>query len=144
MKVGGIRPLDEIEHLVLPGAAGELFKSLLGDERHLDVSPCGKLNKSVAKAGLKTMQGEGFALLATHYWLLICGVQAEGQHPRASVAVKHQVLIGLDRKDRQLLRSTQENDSMESAMAQLGGIHLEANPCQGGTEAQSRIKSNLH
>ena len=95
MKVGGIRPLDEIEHLVLPGVAGELFKSLLGDERHLDVSPCGKLNKSVAQAGLKTMQGEGLALLATHHWLLICGVQAEGQHPRASVPVKHKVLIGL-------------------------------------------------
>ena len=58
--------------------------------------------------------------------------------------MKHQVLIGLDRKDRQLLRSTQANDSMESAMAQLGGIHLEANPFQGGAEAQSRMKSNLH
>ena len=89
------------------------------------------------------MQGEGLALLATHHWLLICGVQAEGQHPRASVAVKHQVLIGLDRKDRQLLRSTQAKVSMESAMAQFGGIHLEANPLQGGAEAQSRMKSNL-
>ena len=51
--------MDEIEHLVLPGAAGELFKSLLGDERHLDVSPCGKLNKSVAQAGLKTSREKG-------------------------------------------------------------------------------------
>ena len=114
------------------------------DEGKLDVGPCGKLNKSVAQAGLKTMQGEGLALLATHHWLLICGVQAEGQHPRASVAVKHQVLIGLDRKDRQPLRSTQANDSTESAMAQLSGIHLEANLSQGGAEAQSRMKNNLY
>ena len=76
--------------------------------------------------------------------MLIGDVQAEGQHPRASVAVKHQVLIGLDRQDRQLLRSTQANDSIDSAMAQLGGIHLETNPFQGGAEAQSRMKSNLY
>ena len=76
--------------------------------------------------------------------MLIGDVQAEGQHPRASVAVKHQVLIGLDRQDRQLLRSTQANDSMESATAQLGNIYLEANPLQGGAKDLSRMKGNFH
>ena len=76
--------------------------------------------------------------------MLIGDVQAEGQHPRASVAVKHQVLIGLDRQDLQLLRSTQANDSMESAIAQLGNIYLEANPLQGGVNAQNLMKGNFH
>jgi hypothetical protein len=53
-------------------------------------------------------------------------------------------LIGLDRQDRQLLRSTQANDAMESAAAQLGDTHLEANPLQGRAKGRSRIKSNLH
>ena len=57
--------------------------------------------------------------------------------------MKYQVLIGLDRQDRQLIRSTQENDSMKSATAQLGYTYLEANSLQGGAKAQSRMKSNL-
>ena len=90
------------------------------------------------------MQGALLCFFSANHWMLIGDVQAEGQHPRASAAVKDQVLIGLDRQDLQLLRSTQAKDSMESATAQLGSIHLEANPFQGGAEAQSRMKSNLH
>ena len=86
---------------------------------------------------MEPMQGALMRFFSANHWLLIGDVQGEGQNPRPSVAVKHQVLIGLDRQDRQLLRSTQANDSMESAMAQLGGINLEANPFQGGAEAQA-------
>ena len=56
MEVGGVGPVDHLERLVITGGGGELFKSCLGDEGNLDVGPCRKLNKSVAQAGLKTMQ----------------------------------------------------------------------------------------
>ena len=79
-----------------------------------------------------------------NHWMLIGDVQAERQPPWESVAVKYQVLIGLDRQDRHLLRSIQAKDSIKSATAQLGDTCLEANPLQGGgTKAQSRMKSNL-
>ena len=93
---------------------------------------------------MESMQGALMRFFSANHWLLVGDVQAEGQDPRPSVAVKHQVLIGLDRQDRQLLRSTQANDALESAAAQLGDTHLEANPFQGRAKAQSRIKSNLH
>ena len=48
--------MDYLERLVKTGGGGELFKSCLGGEGNLDVGPCRKLNKSVAQAGLKTMQ----------------------------------------------------------------------------------------
>ena len=54
VEVGGVGPVDHLERLVITG--GELFKSCLGDEGNLDVGSCRKLNKSVAQAGLKTMQ----------------------------------------------------------------------------------------
>ena len=58
VEVGGVGPVDHLEGLVITGGGGggELFKSLLGDEGNLDVGPCRKLNKSVAQAGMKTMQ----------------------------------------------------------------------------------------
>ena len=126
--------MDEIEHLVLAGAARELFKPRLGDERHLDVSACGKLNKSVAQAGVKTMQGALLRLFAANYRILIGGVHAERQHPRPSVAVKHQVLIGLDREHRQLLRAAELKDAIESTLAHLSHIHLEADSSKGRAE----------
>ena len=95
--------MDHLQRLVIAGGGGELFKPCLGDERNLDVGPCGELEKSVAQPCVKTMQGAGCCFLPTHHRSLIGGVQADGQHPRTSVAVKHQVLIGLDRKHRQLL-----------------------------------------
>ena len=57
--------MDYLERLVITG--GELFKSCLGDEGNLDVGPCRKLNKSVAQAGMKTMQSAAlcFCLLYT-------------------------------------------------------------------------------
>ena len=48
--------MDHLQCLVITGGGGELFKSCLGDEDKLDVGPCGKLNKSVAQAGMKSMQ----------------------------------------------------------------------------------------
>ena len=96
MEVGGVGPLDHLERLVITGGGGELFKSCLGDEGNLDVGPCRKLNKSVAQVGLKTMQRAGLCSLPTNHRQLIGGAQAEGQDPRASVALKQQVLIGLD------------------------------------------------
>ena len=88
--------MDHLERLVITGGGGELFKSCLGDEGNLDVGPCRKLNKSVAQVGLKTMQRAGLCSLPTNHRQLIGGAQAEGQDPRASVALKQQVLIGLD------------------------------------------------
>ena len=104
------------------------------DEGKLDVGPCGKLNKSVAQAGVKTMQGEGLALFAANHRLVIGGVQAEGHDPRPSVAVKHQVLIGLDREHRQLLRAAELKDAIESTLAHLSHIHLEADSSKGRAE----------
>ena len=89
------------------------------------------------------MQGALLCFFYSNHWMLIGDVQTERQHPWASVAVKYQVLIGLDRQDRHLLRSIQANDSIKSATAQLGETYLEANPLKGGTKAQSRTKSNL-
>ena len=94
--------MDHLERLVITGGGGELFKSCLGDEGNLDVGPCRKLNKSVAQVGLKTMQRAGLCSLPTNHRQLIGGAQAEGQDPRASVALKQQVLIGLDGQHRQL------------------------------------------
>ena len=88
MEVGGVGWLDHLERLVITGGGGELFKSCLRDEGNLDVGPCGKLNKRVAQAGLKAMQGAGLCFLPANHRLLIVGVQAEGHHPRASVALK--------------------------------------------------------
>ena len=88
--------MDHLERLVITGGGGELFKSCLGDEGNLDVGPCRKLNKSVAQAGMKTMQLAALYFLSANHRQLIGGVQAEGQHPRASVALKQQILIGLD------------------------------------------------
>ena len=56
MEAGGVGPLDYLQRLVITGGGGELFKSRLGDEGNLDVGPCRKLNKSVAQAGMKSMQ----------------------------------------------------------------------------------------
>ena len=88
--------MDHLERLVITGGGGELFKSCLGDEGNLNVGPCRKLNKSVAQVGLKTMQRAGLCSLPTNHRQLIGGAQAEGQDSRASVALKQQVLIGLD------------------------------------------------
>ena len=96
MEVGGVGPVDYLERLVITGGGGELFKSCLGDEVNLDVGPCRKLNKRVAQAGMKTMQGAGLCSLSANHRLLIGGVQADGQDPRASVALKQQILIGPD------------------------------------------------
>ena len=79
--------MDDLERLVITGGGGELFKPRLRDQSCLDVSPCGKLKKSVVEAQVKTMQRTRLDLLATHHGLLIGGVQAEGQNPRTSVAV---------------------------------------------------------
>ena len=99
----------------------------------------GKLKKKhVAKSCLKTMPGALLCFFFANHWMLIGDVQAERQHPRASVAVKYQVLIGLDLQHRQLVRSTQANDSVESASAQLDDTYLEANPLQGGVRAESQ------
>ena len=92
---------------------------------------------------MEPMQGALMCFFSANHWLLVGDVQGEGQDPRPSVAVKHQVLIGLDLQHRQLVRSTQANDSVESASAQLDDTYLEANPLQGGAKAQSRMKSNL-
>ena len=86
--------MDHLERLVITGGGGELFKSCLGDEGNLDLGPCRKLNKSVAQVGLKTMQRAELCSLPTNHRQLIGGAQAEGQDPRASVALKQQVLIG--------------------------------------------------
>ena len=56
VEVGGVGPVDHLQCLVITGGGGELFQSCLGDEGNLDVGPCRKLNKSVAQAGVKTMQ----------------------------------------------------------------------------------------
>ena len=93
---------------------------------------------------MEPMQGALMRFFSANHLLLIGDVQAEGQDPTPSVAIYEQVLNGLDRQDRQLLRSTQANDAMESAAAQLGDTHLGANPFQGRAKAQSRIKSNLY
>ena len=102
MEVGRVGSLDHLERLVITGGSGELFKPRLRDKCRLDVGPCGKLKKRFAQAGLKTIQRDGIFFSPTNHRLLIGGVQAEGQHPRASVAVKHQVLIGLNRENGQL------------------------------------------
>ena len=88
--------MDHLERLVITGGGGELFKSCLGDEGNLGVGPCRKLNKSVAQAGMKTMQLGALYFLPANHRQLIGGVQAAGQHSRASVAMKQQILIGLD------------------------------------------------
>ena len=87
MEVGGVGPVDYLERLVITGGGGELFKSCLGAEGNLDVSPCRKLKKSVVQACVKTMQRARFDLLPTHHGLLIGGVQANGQNARTTVAV---------------------------------------------------------
>ena len=86
---------------------------------------------------MKTMKGARMSFLATNHRLLIGGVQAEGQNARPSVAVKYEVLIGLDREHRQLPRTTQTEDSIESALAQLSHIHLKAECSEGRAEALS-------
>ena len=83
------------------------------------------------------MQGALLCFFSANNWMLIGDVQAEGQHPRTSVAVKYQVLIGLDRQDRQLPRTTQVEDSIESALAQLSHIHLKAECSEGRAESPS-------
>ncbi|WP_170952135.1 hypothetical protein [Synechococcus sp. UW69] len=46
-------------------------------------------------------------------------------------------MIGLDRQDRQLPRTTQVEDSIESALAQLSHINLKAECSEGRAEAPS-------
>ena len=99
--------MDQLERLVMAGGGGKLFKPRLRDKRHLDVGPRGKLEKRFAQPCMKTMQGSRSCLFAPNNRLLIGGVQADGQDARTTVALKNQVLIRLDRQDRQLLGSTQ-------------------------------------
>tara|TARA_Y100000589_G_scaffold238381_1_gene225779 strand:+ start:442 stop:756 length:315 start_codon:yes stop_codon:yes gene_type:complete len=101
--------VDYLERLVITGGGGELFKSCLGDEGNLDVGSSRKLNKRVAQAGMKTMQGAGLCFLSANHRLLIGGVQADGQDPKAK-------------------------GPLQSTTAQLGGIHLKAHRLQAVAE----------
>ena len=70
--------LDHLQRLVITGGGGELFKMRLRDKRHPDIGACRKLNKRVAQAGMKTMQGAGLCFLPANHRLLIGGIQADG------------------------------------------------------------------
>ena len=63
---------------MINGGGGELFKPRLRYKRHPDVVARRKLNKRVAQAGMKTMQGAGLCFLPANYRLLIGGVQTDG------------------------------------------------------------------